>query len=65
MTTFTYTHSRFGDRYIVYLDSDGTFIGCERYGDGGGPAVHYVTLTEIPPVPRGCIEEEIAKRLLP
>lgn len=59
MTTFNYYDPRFGDRYQVFM-SNGEFVGCNRYADGGGPILMtYENTHELPIHIRHVIENLI------
>ncbi len=62
MNKFTYTDTRFGFTYNVYLTPDGDFFGAERYCEGVLAPVIYDDLSELPPHPRSEIEQRIMKR---
>lgn len=64
--TLTYDDLRYGDRYEVYLNPNGTFSHATRHLDKiGRDALHYDTLETIPSPHREAIEHLIWEKLNP
>lgn len=61
MITITYTDSRFGDTFNIYVDEKSQdFIGAYRFVDRvGADPIEYFLLSEIPPIHRANVERQI------